>query len=200
MFTGLIEQVGQIESTCDTRFGRELVIKSSLSSDLSIGQSIAINGICLSVSDCYGDRFSVMAVPETISKTTLGTWKSNTLLNLERSLHPSARLDGHIVQGHIDTISTITQISEEMGKRIYEILIPETYAGLVVPRGSIAIDGISLTIATLCESKISIAIIPHTFQNTNVSSWQTGISCNLEFDILGKYAERQMSIYLNRKK
>ncbi len=196
MFTGLIEQVGHIESVCDTRFGRELVIKSSMSSELSIGQSIAINGICLSVTDSHDDTFSVMAVPETLSKTTLGNWKSNTPLNLERSMLPMARLDGHIVQGHIDTVSSISKISEQKNERIYEIHIPEQYAGLVVPRGSIAIDGISLTIANLCELSIFIAIIPHTFQNTNVGSWQLGASCNLEFDIFGKYAARQISTHL----
>ncbi len=196
MFTGLIEQVGHIESVCDTRFGRELVIKSSMSSELSIGQSIAINGICLSVTDSHDDTFSVMAVPETLSKTTLGIWKSNTPLNLERSMLPMDRLDGHIVQGHIDTVSSISQISEQKNERIYEIHIPEQYAGLVVPRGSIAIDGISLTIANLCELSIFIAIIPHTFQNTNVGSWQLGVSCNLEFDIFGKYVARQISTHL----
>ncbi|MCY4170992.1 MAG: riboflavin synthase [Bacteroidetes bacterium] len=197
MFTGLIEQVGHLESISDARFGRELVISSRLSSELSIGQSIAINGICLSITDSYADRFSVMAVPETLSKTTLGDWKSKTPINLERSMLPTARLDGHIVQGHVDTISTITKISQQKDERIYEIPIPEKFSGLVVPRGSISIDGISLTIANLFDLKISIAIIPHTFHNTNVSSWQLGTSCNIEFDILGKYAARQMSIHLN---
>ena len=195
MFTGLIEQVGQLKSTHETPHGWEMTISTPLSSELSIGQSIAINGACLSVTDCTSDAFTVLTVPETTSKTTLGQLQLGASLNLERALLVSSRIDGHLVQGHIDTTGTITQISDQDGARMYELLIPEEHTGLVVPRGSIAIDGISLTIANLRESRISIAIIPHTYQHTNLPSWLPGIQCNLEFDVLAKYVARLMTVH-----
>ncbi len=195
MFTGLIEEVGQLQSARETPQGRELTIQSNLSAELSIGQSISINGACLSVTDHASDTFTVMAVPETIAKTTLGQLQPNNSLNLERCLVVGSRLDGHIVQGHIDTTSLITRVSEDDGTHLYELLIPEEHAELVVARGSVAIDGISLTIARLFESHITVAIIPHTWQHTNVRSWQRGTRCNLEFDILAKYAVRLMNRY-----
>jgi len=194
MFTGLIEQVGRLTNTSDTRRGRELTIETLLSTELSIGQSIAVNGVCLSVTDCLNDTFNVMAVPETLSKTTLGQIKINTLLNLERSLIFNSRLDGHLVQGHVDTVAKITHVSSHENSRIYEFLISDQYSELVVPRGSITIDGISLTIADLSDESIMfIAIIPHTYEHTNVTSWQVGTSCNIEFDILGKYIARYIT-------
>ena len=195
MFTGLIEQVGCLTSSCDTRHGRELTIKGALSSELSIGQSIAINGACLSVTDCFDDTFNVMAVPETISKTTLGQLLPNTLLNLERSLTLNSGLDGHLVQGHVDTVAQISQVFHQKDSRIYQLRIPNQYSNLVVPRGSITIDGISLTIADFPdESTISIAIIPHTYEHTNVATWEEGTDCNLEFDIIGKYVARHITV------
>lgn len=191
MFTGLIEQVGQIASTQDTPQGRELVIRSTLSPELTLGQSIAVNGICLSLTSQSPDTFTVMAVPETLSKTTLGQLSPNTPVNLERALCIGSRLDGHLVQGHIDTMILITHVCVQDGKRMYELLIPESYAGLVVARGSIALDGISLTIAELHDSHISVAIIPHTYQHTNVGTWKSGAYCNAEFDMIAKYVARQ---------
>lgn len=196
MFTGLIEQVGRLTSTCETRHGRELTIQSTLSSELSIGQSIAVNGACLSVSDCFDETFNVMAVPETISKTTLGQIHPNTLLNLERAMMLNSRLDGHLVQGHVDTIAEITRVSHQQDTRIYELLIPDQFSKLIVPRGSITIDGISLTIADISDkSTISIAIIPYTYEYTNVASWLVGTSCNIEFDILGKYVAQHITAH-----
>lgn len=194
MFTGLVEQVGQLTSSRTTPYGRELVIRAALSSELSVGQSIAVNGVCLSLTDHSPDTFTVLAVPETLSKTTLAELLPDTLVNLERALLANSRLDGHLVQGHIDTACTITRASIQEDKRIYEFLIPDEYFGLVVPRGSIALDGISLTIADLNESYISVAIIPQTYQHTNVSTWQPGMRCNVEFDILAQYVARQMAV------
>ena len=194
MFTGLVEQVGQLTSSRTTPYGRELVIRAALSSELSVGQSIAVNGVCLSLTDHSPDTFTVLAVPETLSKTTLAELLPDTPVNLERALLANSRLDGHLVQGHIDTACTITRASIQEDKRIYEFLIPDEYFGLVVPRGSIALDGISLTIADLNESYISVAIIPQTYQHTNVSTWQPGMRCNVEFDILAQYVARQMAV------
>ncbi len=195
MFTGLVEQVGRLTDRKTTSYGQELVIHASLSSELSTGQSIALNGVCLSLTGHGPDTFTVMAVPETISKTTLGELPVDAPVNLERALLPESRLDGHLVQGHVDTVCTITDASTQEGKRIYKFLIPDEYSGLIVPRGSIALDGISLTIADLHESYISVAIIPHTYQHTNVNAWQAGTHCNVEFDILAKYVARQMTTY-----
>ena len=194
MFTGLIEEVGLVEGVREISDGRELTIRAGLSGELLPGQSICVNGVCLSVTGCQTGSFAVQAVPETISKTTLGKLSSGTPVNLERALCLRSRLDGHLVQGHTDTTCTITRTSTGKAGRIYEFLIPEQYAGLVVPCGSIAIDGISLTIASLQEVQISVAIIPHTYMHTNVGVWQPGTVCNLEFDILAKYMERQLSL------
>ncbi len=196
MFTGLIEQIGQLKSVRQTPRGRVLTIGAALSSELCVGQSVAINGICLSVTDQSEDAFTVLAIPETISKTTLSELSPGTPVNLERAVFADTRLDGHMVQGHVDTTCPITQISQYGGERLYELVIPSEYAGLVIPRGSIALDGISLTIADLHDLRISVAIIPHTFQHTNVSSWKTGVRCNVEFDVLAKYVARQMDIRL----
>jgi len=135
------------------------------------------------------------AVPETISKTTLGQLTEGAPVNIERALAAGSRLDGHLVQGHIDTTCLITKVSIQNGERLYELFISEEHLGLVVPRGSIAVDGISLNIANLHEEHICIAIIPHTYQHTNVSSWQRGTYCNIEFDIFAKYVERQMMMH-----
>ena len=194
MFTGLVEQVGQLTSSSKTPYGQELVIRTALSSELSVGQSIAVNGVCLSLTDHSPDTFTVLAVPETISKTTLAELLPGTPVNLERALLADSRLDGHLVQGHIDTVCTIARVSTQEGKRVYELLIPDEYSGLIVPHGSIALDGISLTVANLHESHISVAIIPHTYQHTNVSIWRPGTRCNVEFDILAKYVVRQMAV------
>lgn len=196
MFTGLIEQIGQLKRIRQTPRGRVLTIGAALSSELCVGQSIAINGICLSVTDQSEDAFTVLAIPETISKTTLGELSAGTPVNLERAVFADTRLDGHIVQGHVDTTCPITQISQQGGERLYEFVIPSEYAGLVISRGSIALDGISLTIADLRDLCISVAIIPHTFKHTNVSTWKTGMRCNVEFDVLAKYVARQMDIRL----
>ncbi len=194
MFTGLVEQVGRLTDRRTTPYGQELVIHAALSSELSMGQSIAVNGVCLSLTGRGPDTFTVMAVPETISKTTLGELPVDAPVNLERALLPESRLDGHLVQGHVDTVCAITDASTQEGKRIYKFHVPDRYSGLIVPRGSIALDGISLTIADLHESYISVAIIPHTYQHTNVNVWQTGTHCNVEFDILAKYVARQMTV------
>ncbi len=194
MFTGLVEQVGQLTSSSTTPHGRELVIRAALSSQLSVGQSIAVNGVCLSLTDHSPNTFTVLAVPETLSKTTLAELLPDTPVNLERALLSNSRLDGHLVQGHIDTSCTITRVSKQDGNRIYELLIPDEYSEFVVLHGSIALDGISLTIAGLHGSYISVAIIPHTYQHTNIGVWQPGIRCNVEFDLLAKYVARQMTI------
>ncbi|MYI84421.1 MAG: riboflavin synthase [Rhodothermaceae bacterium] len=196
MFTGLIEQIGQLKSIKETPRGRALTIGAALSSELCVGQSIAINGTCQSVINQSEDDFTVVAVPETISKTTLGELPAGTPVNLERAVFANTRLDGHIVQGHVDTTCPITQVSQQGGERLYEFEIPSEYAGLVIPRGSIALDGISLTIADLRDLHISVAIIPHTFNHTNVSTWMTGMRCNVEFDVLAKFVARQMDIRL----
>ena len=196
MFTGLIEQIGQLKSIRRTPRGRVLTFGASLSSELSVGQSIAINGTCQSVIAQSEDDFTVLAVPETISKTTLGELSAGTPVNLERAVFADTRLDGHIVQGHVDTTCPITQVSQQGGERLYEFVISSEYAGLVIPRGSIALDGISLTIADLRDLRISVAIIPHTFNHTNVSTWKTGMRCNVEFDVLAKFVARQMDVRL----
>lgn len=196
MFTGLIEQVGQLKSIRQTPRGRALTIGAALSSELCVGQSIAINGTCQSVIDQSEDDFTVLAIPETISKTTLGELLVGTPVNLERAMFAETRLDGHIVQGHVDTTCPITEVSQQGGERLYEFAIPSEFAGLVISRGSIALDGISLTIADLRDLQFSVAIIPQTFKHTNVPTWKAGVHCNVEFDVLAKFVARQMDVRL----
>ena len=194
MFTGIIEEVGQLLDTIDIGEGRRLRIATRLGPELMLGQSVAVNGVCLTVTAHTDNTFEVTVIPETLRKTTLGQLLPGTPLNLERALKIGARLDGHIVQGHIDAACPITQIQQTDNERLYTLTLPAAFAGFVINTGSIAIDGISLTVARLHGLRLTVAIIPYTYAHTNVQEWATGTRCNVEFDLIGKYAARQLSL------
>lgn len=192
MFTGIIKSVGTVRSIKPLDGGREITIGSNFSEEMSIDQSISINGVCHTVTACDDESFTVQSVEETLRKTNIGELTESDLVNLERSLRADQLMDGHIVQGHVDTTGEIVNIEQEGTDYLFTIEYPETYSRLVVGRGSIAIDGISLTVANEEKNMFSTAIIPYTYKHTNLKSKEIGDTVNLEFDVLGKYVMKYM--------
>lgn len=193
MFTGLIEEIGIINSIEQTGSAVNISVKcNKICEDLKIDDSIAINGVCLTVTNFGKDYFKVTAIRETLSKTTLGNLKITQKVNLERALRPIDRLGGHIVQGHVDCIGTINSIRQFQPSYELEISFPSDYAKYVVEKGSICIDGISLTIVKTYQDKFSVAIIPHTWNATTLKYANIGTKVNLEFDIIAKYIENML--------
>ncbi len=195
MFTGIIQEIGTINHVKELDGGRELKVVCGFADEVKIDQSISINGVCHTVTAHDSNSFTVQSVEETLRKTNIGDLTERSPVNLERSLRPDQLLDGHLVQGHIDATGTIVEILKEGTDKLFTIEYPEEHAGLIVGRGSIAVDGISLTIAEEEKSRFTVAIIPHTLEHTNLRSKKEGDTVNLEFDILGKYVVK----YLNRR-
>ena len=192
MFTGIIEETGVITSSAEYHDDRTLRIRTNLAAFLKPGQSISINGACQTVVQRQDDTFTVVAVAETLRKTTLGSLRDGTLVNLERALQPTSRMDGHLVQGHVDATGTIREAQDDGASKLFHIAFDPQYAHYVIPVGSITIDGISLTVAHLEPSSLAVAIIPHTYAQTNCNTWQPGTHVNLEFDMVGKYVVRYL--------
>lgn len=187
MFTGIIEELGRVQQIEPLGGGMRLTIAAQMAPTLRPDQSVAVNGVCLTVVSASAAHFEVVVVEETLRKTTLGSLKPGMPVNLERALQAGARLDGHFVQGHVDTMGEVLEVIPEATGRLYRIRFPEAFRMYVVPTGSIALDGISLTVARLEGDTLTVAIIPHTLAKTNVSTWQPGGRVNIEFDVLGKY-------------
>jgi riboflavin synthase len=199
VFTGIIKEVGRMEAMDHRGSGRALRIGTSIAPELGIDESVAVNGVCLTVVATDATSFSVIAIEETMSKTSLGTLEEGSPVNLERALLLPARLDGHLVQGHVDTTGVIVEVETLETSHLYRIRYPETWAAYLIPTGSITVDGISLTVARLGTADFTVAIIPYTFEHTNVrETWRKGARVNLEFDVLGKYVVRHLE--LSRRK
>lgn len=192
MFTGIIQEVGTISRVKNLQGGKELTIACEFSDQLQVDQSISINGVCHTVTAFDENGFTVQSVEETLRKTNIGDLRENDPVNLERSLRPDQLLDGHLVQGHVDAVGTVEKIEQEGTDYLLTISYPEEYQSLIVGRGSIAVDGISLTVADEKDSQFTIAIIPYTYNHTNLNAREAGDSVNLEFDILGKYVVKYM--------
>lgn len=192
MFTGIIESKATVESVRDLGGGIEFTLQTPLAAELGIDDSISVNGVCLTVVSQEAGRFRVQAVEETLRKTTLGLWKAGTAVNVERAMVLGARLDGHIVQGHVDTTGRVLSIQEEATGKLVEIGFPVEFADFVIGRGSIAVDGISLTVAREAKDRFTVAIIPYTWEHTNLGSLAMGDAVNLEFDMVGKYVLRHL--------
>lgn len=192
MFTGIIEVTGQITSLKELDGGKEFVIHAPFVDELNVDQSISINGVCLTVTDLGSKTFTVQVVEETLRKTNIGELNQGDRINLERSMTMDKLLDGHIVQGHVDTVGTITEIEKEGTDHLITVKYAEKYKNLIVGRGSIAIDGISLTIAREESPHFTVAIIPYTWEHTNLKTKDQGDTVNLEFDIIGKYVARHL--------
>ena len=192
MFTGIIQEIGTITKVKSLQGGKELTISCGFAQEVQVDQSISINGVCHTVTSFNDDSFTVQSVEETLRKTTIGDLEKDDPVNLERSLRPDQLLDGHLVQGHVDATATIEDIRKEGTDYLFTISYPEEKSGLIVGRGSIAIDGISLTVARESANKFTVAIIPYTFEHTNLKDKNIGDSVNLEFDVLGKYVIKYM--------
>jgi riboflavin synthase len=192
MFNGIIEELGKVTSVRDIGGGKELVISCKLASSLEVDNSLCVNGVCQTVVRQEKDAVTVQVVEETLRKTALGDLKPGAEVNLERSLSLSQRIDGHIVQGHVDTTGQVVDIRREGTNWLCTIGYDPEWRDLVVGRGSIAIDGISLTVARETGNEFTVAIIPYTWDHTVIKNLRKGDRVNLEFDILGKYVLRFM--------
>lgn len=192
MFTGIIKSVGTVTNIYSLDGGKELTIASDFADEVGIDQSISINGVCHTVMACDDDTFTVQSVKETLRKTNIGDLSEQDLVNLERSLRPDQLMDGHIVQGHVDATGTIKEIEQEGSDWLFTVRYPEEFSYLIVGRGSIAVDGISLTVASEKENLFSVAVIPFTYEHTNFQRKQIGDTVNLEFDVLGKYVVKYL--------
>ena len=194
MFTGLVEEIGKLENKIPEGLGYRLIISASkVLDDLEIGSSISVNGTCLTVVKLEKNTFSVEAIEETLKKTNLGELKTGGKVNLERSLKVDARLGGHFVLGHIDTTGEILDVTELSNSHFVKISFPEKFRQYLIYVGSVAIDGISMTVAELSGNTFSVGVIPHTWEETIFSTRKAGDTVNLEFDVLGKYVERIMN-------
>jgi len=190
MFTGIIKAVGEIKEIRDSGSNRIFYIKSPLSVELNIDESISHNGVCLTVEEIKNDIYRVSAIDETLGKTNAGTWQINDLVNLEQSMKLNDRLDGHIVQGHVDGTGTcIKKVSKE-GSVEFTFEFDKKFASLVIEKGSICVNGVSLTAFNVTNDHFTVAIIPYTFSHTNFKILKEKDSVNLEFDVLGKYVAR----------
>ncbi|WP_457625207.1 riboflavin synthase [Persephonella sp.] len=194
MFTGLIEEVGKIKDVKASAGGITIKVQVEKAvEDVRIGDSVAVNGVCLTVTDIQGSSLSFDLSQETVSRSNLGRLKVGDPVNIERALKLSDRLGGHIVQGHVDTVGTVKRIIYRGEHTEFVIQFPQEFQDLVIEKGSVAVDGISLTINEIHGNEISINIIPHTIENTNLKYKKTGDSVNIEFDILGKYVKKILS-------
>lgn len=194
MFTGIIESTATVADIQQEGTNYHFTIQSAITHDLKIDQSVAHNGVCLTVVKIEGDRYTVTAVAETINKTNLGDWHTGDIVNLERALKAGDRLDGHFVQGHVDTTGTCIEKQTLDGSWLYRFRFPESFAALIIEKGSICINGVSLTIFNVGRDEFTVTIIPYTFEHTNFSRLKEGDRVNLEFDVLGKYAQRMWEL------
>lgn len=190
MFTGIIEQTGKLLSTKNSGRNIEFEIESSISDELKIDQSLAHNGVCLTVVNKSKHSHTVVAIEETLKKTNLGFLKTGMMINLERAIRLSDRLDGHLVQGHVDTTAKLISITENSGSWLLEIELAPEYKHLVIDKGSICINGISLTVCELLKDSFKLAIIPYTWLHTNLIELSPGDLINIEFDMIAKYLYR----------
>jgi riboflavin synthase len=194
MFTGIIETTGVIRRIETQEENVHLWIESSLTPELKIDQSLAHNGVCLTVVAIKGKQYCVTAVAETLHKTTLGAWREGKTINLERALRVGDRLDGHFVQGHVDAVAQCTGLKEAGGSWLFQFSFPEAFAALIVEKGSICIDGVSLTAFNVLRDSFTVTIIPYTFEHTSFGELMPDTGVNVEFDVLGKYLLRQQSL------
>lgn len=190
MFTGLITDVGTIERVSDSEAGREFRVSTDFT-DLAEGESVALNGACLTVREHGPGWFTVAAIATTRGRTTTATWKPGRRVNLERALRASDRLGGHFVLGHVDAVGEVSAVTQQGDTRLVDVILPDALAPLVIPHGSIALDGVSLTINAITEpATIQVALIEYTLRHTTLGDLVAGSDVHVEADVLGKYAVR----------
>jgi len=190
MFTGIIETTATITAVSSSGTNKTFRVSSAITEQLKVDQSVSHNGVCLTVEAVSGHEYQVTAVAETLQKTNLGNWKTGHLVNLERCLQPSGRLDGHFVQGHTDTTGLVKEKTDLNGSWQFIIEFDPAFAPYIIEKGSVAVNGISLTAFNVTGHTFSVAIIPYTYTHTNLQMVQPGDAVNLEFDMLGKYIIR----------
>ncbi len=196
MFTGIVESIGEIVSITPEGTNINFEISCSFKEELQIDQSVAHNGVCLTVVEINEASYVVTAIDETLKKSNLGSLKVGNLLNLERAMKLGDRLDGHIVQGHVDQIGACASIKLEEGSWVFEFSYDDKKGNITVEKGSITVNGVSLTVVASKESSFSVAIIPYTYEHTNFKRLEVGSVVNLEFDVIGKYVQRITKGYL----
>jgi riboflavin synthase len=192
MFTGIVETTGTVTAICEAGTNRIFWVQSPISAALSIDQSVSHNGVCLTVEETAENTHRLTAVEETLAKTNLGKWEIGTIVNMERCLQMNGRLDGHIVQGHVDTTATCISITDKNGSWEFSFSIDLSFGHLIIEKGSIAINGTSLTLFNVGKQTFSVAVIPYTYQHTNIQHLKKGDFANIEFDMIGKYVSRFM--------
>lgn len=192
MFSGIIEESGKVVSINKEQSNLHITVRSPFTSELKIDQSIAHNGVCLTVVDIMNDNYTVTAIDETLQKTNLGLLKVGDNINLERCMRLGDRIDGHIVQGHVDQTAVCNKVEETNGSWMFGFEYDSSKNNVTVEKGSICVNGVSLTVVNSTDNSFSVCIIPYTFEHTNFSSIKQGTIVNLEFDILGKYISKLM--------
>lgn len=194
MFTGIIETTGKIVSVEQQGNNKTFTVASPISGELKTDQSVSHNGVCLTVEQVIDNQHRVTAVRETLDKTDLNAWQPGDTVNLERCLAFNGRLDGHVVQGHVDATAICTDVKEMNGSWQFSFEFPAEFAPYIIEKGSISLNGISLTVFNVTRNGFSVAIIPYTYEHTNIQFLQPGSTVNLEFDVIGKYVQRYLSL------
>jgi riboflavin synthase len=190
MFTGIIEDLGEIIDIKSNNGNIDLVVKCNFTSELKVDQSIAHNGVCLTVVSINNSEYTVTAIEETLKKSCIGNLKIKDKINLERGMKLGDRLDGHIVQGHVDQVGTCTHILENNGSWVFTFNYDSSLGNVTIEKGSITVNGVSLTVVDSKKDSFSVAIIPYTYNNTTFINFRIGSKINLEFDVIGKYVTR----------
>jgi len=194
MFTGIIEDIGVVSNLKTELDNLHISIKSKITHELKIDQSVAHNGVCLTVVDINNDEYTVTAIKETLDKTSIGKLQMGDKVNLERAMKLGDRLDGHIVQGHVDQTAICTHLKEEKGSWVFTFKYDSTLNNITIEKGSITINGTSLTVVNSKTDTFSVAIIPYTYKHTNFNTFRPGTIVNLEFDVLGKYVAKLVEL------
>jgi len=190
MFTGIVEEIGKIVAVEKSEGNMNLKVSAEMTPELKIDQSVSHNGVCLTVVSIEDNTYTVTAVQETINKTSIGNLKTGDAVNLERGMKLGARLDGHIVQGHVDQTATCIEVKETEGSWLFTFEYDPSVGNLTIEKGSITVNGVSLTVVNSKATEFSVAIIPYTYEHTNFKDLQKGDTVNLEFDVIGKYVKR----------
>jgi riboflavin synthase len=194
MFTGIIETIGIIKDLKKDSGNLDITVSSVITTELKIDQSVAHNGVCLTVVELNNHEYTVTAIGETLEKTTIGDWKIGDLINLERGMRLGDRLDGHIVQGHVDQTGICKLIEEANGSWYFTFEYNRDLNNITIEKGSVTVNGVSLTVVNSKKNEFSVAIIPYTFEHTNFKNIKIGTTINLEFDVVGKYVARLYSL------
>jgi riboflavin synthase len=194
MFTGIIESIGIISDIKKDQGNVHLTIQTNITNELKIDQSVAHNGVCLTVVEIFDNKHVVTAIQETINKTTLGLWKIGDKVNIERAMKLGDRLDGHIVQGHVDQTAVCTSIQEKSGSWEFTFEYDAVLNNITIEKGSITVNGTSLTVVNSAKNSFSVAIIPYTYEHTIFHTFEIGTKVNLEFDVVGKYIARMYEL------